>query len=151
MPSSGAVSTMRTGMLSGNALSPSNQTGCKGRHSTSKMCSTSQGQYFWVTTIFIHRSRPLGGTTSTARENKGWSTARATRGRQIAMNALPGTYIPANPHPLKVKSQRTKRLLTAIKNNMQVGGTSTRQCTSIQEQFDSKTSKTRARIKTWKI
>jgi len=66
-------------------------------------------------------------------------------------DALPGVYIPANLHPLKVKSWRMKRLLTAIKSNKQVGGTSTCQRVLIQEQFDSRTSKMRARIKTWKI
>jgi len=80
---------------------------------------------FWVTTTFIHRSCPLRGTTSTARKNKGWSIAHATYRRQIAMDVLPGAYVPTNLHPLKVKSRRIKRLLTAIKSNKQVGGTST--------------------------
>jgi len=41
------------------------------------------------------------------------------------MDVLPGTDVPVNLFPLKVKSWMTKRLCTVTKNNSQLRGTDT--------------------------
>jgi len=66
------------------------------------------------------------------------------------MDALPGTDVPMNLFPLKVKSWTTKRLCTVTKNNSQLGGTNTCRRMSKQGWFASRMTDTRVRIRSWR-
>ena len=98
---------------------------------------------------FIFRSRPLEDTKPTARENEGRIMPREVHEGLPVTGTLQGATGTAAPPPSKIKSRTIKRLWTKINTSPQIGGTDTRRRTSKQEQFDSKTTVARKKIRSW--